>query len=361
MKNNNNERRVILWTTSYAELLTGERVGGIGVQIMFWAKGFSRNGWKVYSLYRKTKPDKTADCVFLKDKETHLQTFFMYLFFTIKLLQKVKPDLVICRGGRNRNLFFIALCCKLSGVELVQFFASDADIKGTEGLPLNAKLNISLFRLGLKLTKYFVVQNECQKIQCTTQFKGKRIIIIPNIWQNLCTNVSCDKEKVILWVGNTRKLKRPQWVFEIAKSFPHEKFIIIGGNADSDVFYECIEKANKTANVDFLGALPFFEANQWFSKAKILLCTSEYEGFPNTFLQAWSNNVPVLSTVDASDIIKKRKLGKICENTMEFVSCLKNILNVTEYAEIQENIEKYFTKAHAPQPNYDRLMHLLNF
>lgn len=356
------ERKVILWTTSYAELLTGGRVGGIGVQMMFWSKVFSRNGWKVYSLYDRMKPDDNDDCVFLKDKETHLTTFLLYLQFTMKLLTNVKPELVICRGGRNRNLFFIALCCKVFGVKLIQFFGSDADMKkDIHGLSRSVRLNIGLFRLGLKLTKYFVVQNESQRQQLMSQFRGKRSIVIPNIWECIDNHTAGNEEKVILWVGNTRKLKRPQWVFEIAKSFPRERFVIIGGNADKDVYDECIELAKQSVNVDFLGGLPFFETNRWFSKAKILLCTSEYEGFPNTFLQAWSNHVPVLSTVDPSDVIKEQKLGKICADTMEFISCLKSILNVSEYAVIQGAVEKYFTTAHALQPNYDKLMHLLNF
>lgn len=356
------ERKVILWTTSYAELLTGGRVGGIGVQMMFWSKVFSRNEWKVYSLYDKVKPDDNKDCVFLKDKETHLTTLLLYLMFAIKLLRKIKPELVICRGGRNRNLFFIAFCCKMFGVRLIQFFGSDADMKkNNHGLSRSVRFNIELFRLGLKLTKYFVVQNECQRQQLMSQFKDKLSIVIPNIWERIGDYTAGNEEKVILWVGNTRKLKRPQWVFEIAKSFPREQFIIIGGKADKDVYDECIKLAKQSANVDFLGGLPFFEANQWFSKAKILLCTSEYEGFPNTFLQAWSNNVPVLSTVDPSDVIKEQKLGKICVDTMDFISSLKGILKASEYTVIQGTVEKYFTTAHALQPNYDKLMHLLNF
>lgn len=354
------ERKVILWTSSYAELLTGGRVGGIGVQMMFWSKAFSRNGWKVYSLYDKLKPDDSNDCVFLKDKETHSTTFVLYLLFTIKLLAKVKPELVICRGGRNRNLFFIALCCRLFGVKLVQFFGSDADMKkDTQGLSRSVKLNIMLFRLGLKQAKYFVVQNESQRQQLMSQFKGKRLIVIPNIWENIGNNSPGNDDRVILWVGNTRKLKRPQWVFEIAKSFPSERFVIIGGNADSDIYDECVKLGEKTQNADFLGGLPFGETNDWFAGSKVLLCTSEYEGFPNTFLQAWSNNVPVLSTVDPSDIIKEHRLGRICHQPSEFVSRLKEVLEPQEYETIQNNVDRYFAKAHSLQANYEKLIDFL--
>ncbi len=269
--------------------------------------------------------------------------------------------MVICRGGRNRNLFFIALCCKLFRVRLVQFFGSDADMKqDTTGLSRNVKLNIKLFRLGLALTNYFVVQNENQKKQLLSQFKNKQLIVIPNIWGEGGRNNVADVKKVILWVGNTRKLKRPQWVFKVAEEFPDENFVIIGGNSDDSVYNQCVDLANRAANVDFLGGLSFNETTDWFSKAKVLLCTSEYEGFPNTFLQAWSIGVPVLSTVDPSDIIKTYNLGRICISPAEFIKQLGEILDEMVYMDIKDSIGRYFKNAHALQSNYDKLIRFLN-
>ncbi len=73
------KRRVVLWTTAYADLLTGARPGGIGVQMMFWSKVFVDNGWRVYSLYNQKEPDKCENCSFLKEKETHLSSFYIYI------------------------------------------------------------------------------------------------------------------------------------------------------------------------------------------------------------------------------------------------------------------------------------------
>ncbi len=349
---------VILWTTAYADLLTGTSIGGIGVQMMFWAKVFNRKGWNVISLYNSVKPtDYPNGVAFKKDLQTHSWNFVIYIFFALRLLIHTKPDLVICRGGRNRNLFFIALLCRMLKIKLVQFFGSDADLrKEISGLPTSVRLNIRLFRWGSRLTQYFVVQNEVQKNLLLGQFKGKSILMCPNIWESKpLKNNKCPRN-IILWVGNTRKLKRPEWVFEIAKYFQDEQFVMIGGNADQEVYDRCLNLADKSTNVSFLGGLSFCDTSKWFEKAKILLCTSEYEGFPNTFLQAWANDIPVLSTVNPSNIIGDRKLGVICDDIDSFKTALHKTLDPDFYSKMSDNIHRYFESAHSLNTNYDKLM-----
>jgi glycosyltransferase involved in cell wall biosynthesis len=58
------------------------------------------------------------------------------------------------------------------------------------------------------------------------------------------------------------------------------------------------EAAAALPNIEYKGFLPFEEADRWFSGARVVLNTSKYEGFPNTFLQAWSRGVPTVAFVD---------------------------------------------------------------
>ncbi len=68
-----------------------------------------------------------------------------------------------------------------------------------------------------------------------------------------------------------------------------------------------IEKLN---NLEFTGELPLEEVNKRLEEADLFINTSDYEGMPNTFIQAWMRQVPVLSlTVDPDGLLQKEGLG----------------------------------------------------
>ena len=70
---------------------------------------------------------------------------------------------------------------------------------------------------------------------------------------------------------------------------------------------------NKTIdinNLDYIGYIPFVQISEYFQGACLLVSTSEKEGFPNTFLQAWQHETPVISlTVNPDGIIDTHNLG----------------------------------------------------
>ncbi len=144
-------------------------------------------------------------------------------------------------------------------------------------------------------------------------------IVVPSICERLSLPNSIevkintvDKKSDVLWVGNSSEKKRDEVFFELAKLLPNKTFAIAMNKADDVRFAEAAKEAEKLPNVTFLGAVPPVAMEGWFQKTKLFLNTSIREGFPNTFLQAWMNGVPVVSlNIDPDKIIEKNRLGYV--------------------------------------------------
>lgn len=100
----------------------------------------------------------------------------------------------------------------------------------------------------------------------------------------------------------------------------------------------------RLANVDYLGSKTLFDTTKLVAQSRCLLCTSVKEGFPNTFLQALSCNVPLISTVNPNGIIDKYRLGFVAETIEDFNDLIRK--DVIEGVE-QENIVTYFELNHS--------------
>jgi len=103
--------------------------------------------------------------------------------------------------------------------------------------------------------------------------------------------------------------------------------VMAGGEmkGHSDLYKVISRRAAGLTNTDFLGFVPYSETPNLFKKALALVCTSEAEGFPNVFLQAWSTGTPVVATVDPDGIMSKYRLGYHCSSRLDMAQALDNV------------------------------------
>lgn len=357
------QQTIFLFCFGIDDVLNGSsKVAGIQVQMSFWAKTFVKNGWRVFSF--SDKPDRIIEGIHFIQKKTswfgkHGLSIVEEPFRYYKYIRQTNADVVFVRGAR-RDFYVIRKVCDLCNTKLVLLGASDRDFVPGKELILGSKLNAKLYRKGLLKNNYFITQNQFQADNLY-KYYGKRSVIIPNIWAKSDLNHSKTKKYDAIWVANLRRLKRAEWFARLAEKIPNHRFAIIGGINEQDYYDNIKSECEKIKNLDFLGAKSINQVNELMSESKILICTSEFEGFPNTFLQAWAQNIPVISTVNPSNLITDYRLGEIIHTEDELYSSILKLLNSIElYQRIQGNIKKYFFENHDADKAYQTIMGTIN-
>ena len=206
-----------------------------------------------------------------------------------------------------------------------------------------------LYYFGLKTADLIITQNLYQKKVLKTKF-NRESRLIKNVFSFQYLDPNIKKRLNVLWVGTIRpEWKQPELFLNLAKSLPHAKFIMIGGTASNSDFYANIKKdAEKIPNLELVGFVPYSQINKYFAESAIVVNTSTYEGFPNTFLQAWANFTPVVSlNVDPDEIICDRKLGYHSKTFEKMVSDINELLkNENLRIEMGKNGRRYVEEEH---------------
>jgi glycosyltransferase involved in cell wall biosynthesis len=97
----------------------------------------------------------------------------------------------------------------------------------------------------------------------------------------------------VLWIGKADSNKRPDLVLAVARACPTIRFRMIANKVDDRHYQQLLADAPR--NVTIVESVRPSKLREEFAGAIALLCTSMIEGFPNTFLDAGSFGVPVLS------------------------------------------------------------------
>jgi len=132
----------------------------------------------------------------------------------------------------------------------------------------------------------------------------------------------------VLWISNVRRVKRPDRVIELAARLPALQVHIAGGPlAGEEALYRDIKRAAAALpNVVFHGRVSYFDANALYARARVLVNTSEIEGFPNAYLQAWMRGTPVVTLLDPDGIIERERLGIAASTPQQLLDGVRSLL-----------------------------------
>lgn len=355
MKNTHKSNSICLIGLDCYPVLTNsssnDYIGGESVQISLLAKSFAELGYDVSIICG----DYGQPAIEMIDGIRVIRAFkagtgfpiirFLYrrIYCFMKAL-KIADSKIYFQSCSGYITGLVALHCQLSKNDKTFIFrvASDADCIPNQHISTNYWQR-ALYNYGLKKANIVSVQSTTQQ---DLLYKNYNINSTPinMIVEEPSLHKDITKDIDLIWIGNIRKVKRPELLFEIAHLLPNYKFLIIGGPlpGEEDYYNEVKIKADRITNIIFKGFIPYHEVGGFFERAKILINTSEIEGFPNTFLQAWIRKTPVISFFDPDNIIKNEKLGDSPIDIEDMKNSIENILNnKDELSEVGTRCESF--------------------
>jgi glycosyltransferase involved in cell wall biosynthesis len=246
----------------------------------------------------------------------------------------------------------VALWCRKHDRTFIYSVASDpdCDVRLPEMHRLRDRL---LYRYGLTHADKVIVQTHRQQAMLRT---GCRLdaTVIPMPCPGPSAEEYADSERTrhgagrVLWMGRVCHVKRPDRLLDLAELCPELSFDLVGPQDGSEYCRGVCERARTITNVAVHGAAPWGRVGEFYRRAGVLCCTSDFEGFPNTFLEAWSHGLPVVSMFDPDDLIAGKGLGKVGEDVPELASGIREMLGSAErWREASRAARQYYLENHA--------------
>jgi uncharacterized Zn-finger protein len=257
-------------------------------------------------------------------------------------LQKINADFYFVFSMTNYSQTVINYCIQ-NKKKYVLFLASDEQVNILEKNKLQLKPEV--IEKSIQNAHLIIAQNTFQREKVKSLFRKESTIIKNPVVISKDTIQKTGKS--ILWVGKANAMKHPMLFIDLAKKHTEKKFVMICSNDSSSLFEE-IQK-NIPGNIEFHESLSLQETENIFAKASIYISTSEFEGFPNTFLQAGNYKLPVISTmVNPDNYITDRNCGLICKPQLYDLSAALNKLENDEvlYCKMARNHFNYVNENH---------------
>jgi glycosyltransferase involved in cell wall biosynthesis len=320
----------------------------------------------IYYLCRKKDPNFVAKGYKILKIGTRLGIYGLYFdsFNLYQMLKQIAPHIIYQNCG-SAHTGIAAFYARKYGAKLIHQICNDNTLRLYSGLRLKTRMKNAIDKIfldyGIRHADVIVGQSHRQNHLLQKRYGRSCDVVIP-LGHPLPTNkIKKSSKTSVLWISNFKYHQKQPYLFvELAKRFHNKKdvaFIMIGGSIGREnEFSDLLKKIKTVPNLSYLGELSQDEVNIYLSKGHVLVNTSRFEGFPNTYVQAWLREVPVVSlNVDPDGIITREKIG-FCSKLFEvFVNDVMTLVENTTlrdemgkrarlYAETNHTIDKMAEK-----------------
>lgn len=282
----------------------------------------------------------------------------------INILSDIRPDIIYQRVA-SAYTGAAAYFSKRHNCLSIWHISSDADVhtprfRLSRNLPARF-IERKILNYGIRNINKIISQTQTQATLLDKNFNRKVDSIISNFHPLPQEAVYKADIVKVLWIANLKKIKRPQLFIQLAKDLScidNTEFIMMGKIQGNEKWIrELHEMISQTQNLTYLGEIPQSEVNLWLSTSHILVNTSVFEGFSNTFIQAWMREVPVVSLdVNPDNLLDGTRLGFCSRSYKQLVEDLKTLIHDKELRMSLAQQSKDYAFANHSLNNIDKLL-----
>jgi glycosyltransferase involved in cell wall biosynthesis len=234
----------------------------------------------------------------------------------LRSLHAVRPDVIYQQVGCVYT-GVAAYYARRAGCNLIWQIASDIDVTPWGGrrrldMPLRY-LEKRILEYGIRHSTHIIAQTEQQRALLLRHYGREPDALVRNFHPLPKEPLVKTTPVKVLWVANIKKVKQPELFIRLAHELggTGAEFAMIGAPAETREWQASLEAQMAHApRLRYLGAQPQEEVNRLLAEAHLLVNTSEYEGFSNTFIQAWMRQVPVMSlNVNPDGVFDGERMG----------------------------------------------------
>jgi len=280
----------------------------------------------------------------------------------------IAPDVVCCFGVNEASALAIE-ACHHTPRKSVLFIASDHEVSAREYYPGSFERGRmgepgGLAWLAIARADHIVVQTARQQQALRARFARDSTVIKNPFdlgaapWE-LPTPAT---RPWALWIGRAESVqKRPELCLELARLCPEIPFVMILNPTDRVIFQKIRDAA--PPNVRIIERVPYAQMDAYYAQARVLVSTTAFEGFPNTFLQAGKHGVPILaSEVDPDGFITRCGCGLVAGAAPEqLAAALRDLwCNAAKWQACSQSLRAYVESEHASAGRVAQLETLLH-
>lgn len=240
---------------------------------------------------------------------------------------------------------------KLAGVRSIFALGLDLEVWPRRALYRHPR-RWPFYAWGLWRADRIFVQHRGQFSGLRPQWQSKAHVV-PNLVRETETiKPHSERAKYVAWVGMLRRTKRPDVLIKIAQKAPTIRFVACGGPttfmSPSGYSERVIDEFRTLPNLEYRGQVAPDKALQIIADAAILLSTSDEEGFPNVFLEAWASGTPVISLkTDPAGVFERAGLGKVSGDIDGAIADINAIIDSSQWRdEIATKARRYIKEIH---------------